>query len=825
MKQCAAVRSPLAGCLGVLTLAMAPVFALAQPTQAADEGDLVLDELLADEAPPAQAAGSAPEPETASAQPEPRPETQATPDEAPLPTIPVAQKPQPVPALKEPRARAGMLEEIVVTATKREANPRDLPASVTALGARELEMRGAQGQEDFLKLIPGVTFTNDTINASRITFRGIGADLNTSNTTGIFLGDVPFDDPILPRVTLDPNPFDFARIEVLKGPQGTLFGGSALNGAVRYVPQDPKLDEWELKTYAQSETVHEGDTGITYGAAVNIPLGDTLAFRLVGFDRRSPGWVDDLQRGLDDVNKVDQRGGRVLGLWQPDERWKISAMAVMQETDIRDSAITDNREGRLSRSNTPRPSPMNTQYDLETLGVQYSFDSFDLLSQTSRSYKEFHADIDVSRIANLMDRPPPLASTVNDNESESFMQELRFTSNNDFSDRWRLLGGAFYRKVTMRENTDLIVLPQVTLPLPPALLTALGQLLPGLGGIVTEDGNFNLARGKADPIIVEEKALFGEVSATFWDSLEVTLGLRAFQAVSDSTVIFSGALAANQSLPQGSLQAVKSGTLEEQGINPKFAVKYQFNEHVSAYGSISRGFRFGGAQVLVGTLSSRAPETYKSDTIWSYEAGLRTQWLDDTLYVDITPFQLDWIDPQLQQADATGVGAYFDNVGGARSRGVELSLRWLTPLPGLAFAFAGSWVDTVTTKPFIANNGEEIEPGTRWPLAAEWQTATTLSYSRDLFGAWIGGSTLSYTTISAAPNTLAYLDEVFGYETLDAVFTLGNQELSGKPEFSLSLVNLTDERGIVSGVNNPQFAKDHAYIRPRALVARLGLSF
>ncbi|MDM4769830.1 TonB-dependent receptor [Solimonas sp. SE-A11] len=791
-----------------------PMTALADSSPATPD-DVLLDELLEP-----QTAGEASGEQDAQAA-----RGESEPPVAPesLPTIPVAARTETVPALKTARAPAGLLEEIVVTATKREANPRDLPGSVTALGAQELEMRGAQGQEDFLKLVPGVTFTNDSINASRITFRGIGADLNTSSTTGVFLGDVPFDDPVLPRVTLDPNPFDFARIEVLKGPQGTLFGGSALNGAVRYVPQEPRLEQWELKTFAQTELVHEGGMGQIYGAAVNIPVGETFALRVVGFDRGSPGWVDDLQRGLDDVNEVEQRGGRVLGLWQPSERWKISGMAVLQETDVLDSAVTDNREGRLSRSNTPKASPTNTRYDLETLGIQYSFERFDLLSQTSRTYKEFHARIDVSRIANLMDRPPPLATTANDNESKSFMQELRFTSNDGFSDRWKLLGGAFYRRLRMVETTDLLT--DVTLPLPPALLQALGRALPGLGGTITENGQVNLVRGNADPIVVEETALFGETTGVFWGSLEVTLGLRAFRAVSDSRVIFSGALAANQTLPNGSLQAVKEGRLEEQGLNPKIAVKYQVNENVGVYGAVSRGFRFGGAQVLVGTLTSRAPDTYKSDTIWSYELGLRTQWLDDTLQIDITPFQLDWIDPQLQQSDSSGVGAYFDNVGGARSRGVELALRYLTPLPGLALAFSGSWVDTVTTKPFTANNGDEIEPGTRWPLAAEWQTAATLSYARPLAGAWNGGGALTYTTISSAPNTLAYLDSVFGYETLDAVLTLGNDAISGRPELSLSLVNLTDERGVVSGVNNPQFAKDHGYIRPRTFVARIGLSF
>ncbi|HVT37257.1 MAG TPA: TonB-dependent receptor, partial [Nevskiaceae bacterium] len=324
-----------------------------------------------------------------------------------VPTIPVQSQAAAEPEPAEAGPRAAQLDEVVVTATKREANPRDLPASVSAVRGEDLEKHGYQGQEDFLKLIPGVTFANDTVTANRITIRGIGADLNTSNTTGVFIGDVPFEDPTLPRVTLDPNPFDLARVEVLKGPQGTLFGGSALNGAVRYVPQDPELGSWEARTFAQYEVVNQGGMAPVAGAAVNVPAGDTLAFRLVGFHRNAAGWVDDLQRHLQDVNTLVQDGGRLMALWQPDGRWKVSAMGVVQDTRVADSSITDNRDGRLSRSDTPQASPINTRYDLETLGVQYSFPAFDILSQTSRTSKHFGGIEDASRIGNLTDNPPP----------------------------------------------------------------------------------------------------------------------------------------------------------------------------------------------------------------------------------------------------------------------------------------------------------------------------------------------------------------------------------------------------------------------------------
>ena len=819
----------LGASLAVGTLLFVSQTSFAQDGSANTENTVELNDLLSNVTTPDAGddkGSSAPSDKPADA---PSTESSATAGaaEQPKPVEIKASETLPIVAVKQaqPSAPQGpRLEEIVVTATKRAENARDLPSSVVALSGADLEQKGAQGQEDFLKLVPGVTFTNDSTTASRITFRGIGADLNTSNTVGVFFGDVPFDDPILPRVTLDPNPFDMARIEVLKGPQGTLFGGSALNGAVRYIPEEPQLGEWSVKTYGQFEDVVSKDTGRSYGGAINVPLGERVAFRVVGFDRKSPGWINDLGRHLDNVNAIDQQGGRALALWRPSDSWKISALATMQRTFIHDTALTDNRDGQLSRSDTPQASPTHTRYDMESIGLQYSFEQFDVLSQTSRTYKNFHAIADGSRIGNAVPSPPPSVTITNDNESTSYMQELRFTSNNNFSDRWKWLGGAFYRRHEMNEISNILA-SSLELPLISTIYPTLADLIPGLGGTVTPSGQINLVQGKADPIIVTDAALFSEVTATFWDDLEVTLGLRAFRAISDSRVLFSGPLAITKTLPQGSTQGVSAGTLIQRGLNPKFAIKYQISDDINIYGSVSKGFRYGGAQVLVGTLTSKAPDTFKSDYIWNYEIGLRTNWLDNTLFFDVTPFYLEWLHPQLQQADASGLGSFFDNVGGAKSTGVEVATRYLTFIPGLEVDFSGSYVNTVTTKKFTASNGDLIQPGTTWPLAAKWQSSSTVSYNHSLWSSWMGGGSVTYTTISSAPNTLNYLDTVFGYKTLDFNLSVRNPEIMSKPELSLTLSNATDTRGLISGVNNPQFPKDHVYIKPRTLLARLSFFF
>ncbi|WP_269620644.1 TonB-dependent receptor [Zhongshania sp. BJYM1] len=711
------------------------------------------------------------------------------------------------------------IEEVIVTATKRDMNLRDIAASINAITGASLESSGAQGQEDFLKVVPGVTFYNDNVNSSRITIRGIGADLNTSNTTGVFIGDVSFEDPVVPRVTLDPNPFDLARVEILKGPQGTLFGGSALNGAVRYIPQEPVLNEWEAKAYYQYESVKFGGSGSSRGAVVNIPLGDTIAVRLLGFERESAGWVDDIGRNLKDVNETEQVGARAMALWQPTEKLRISGMYIEQDTEIRDSAITDNTEGRLSRSNTPQASPQNPRYSLGTIGVQYSFDSFDVVSQTSKTEKKFNAFIDTSRIGNIPN-PPPSVSTINNNRSESISQELRFASNSDSS--WTWLFGGFYRELDLVDDTIILASDSISLGITPETTALLNLLYPG---IVNQNGKVNVARGYADPVEFTETAFFGEITKSFWESLEITLGLRAFKNTSEAKTTFTGLLVATQLATDGRTTRVREGKLDEDGINPKVVVKYTFNDNISLYASATKGFRFGGPQVLIGTFTSESPDLYKSDTLWAYEMGLRTEWFDNTLTFDVTPFQIDWNDPQLQQSDSSGLGSFFDNVGGSQVRGVEVASTYLTPLTGLSITFAGSYVENKTTEPFKDSSGNEIAAGSQWPLAAKKQSATTIAYQHDLFSGWLGKASVTYVTISKAPNTLAYLDEVFGYETIDGQIAFSNENIVGRPEISIVVSNLTDERGIISGINNPQFASDHVYIRPRTVTARLSLSF
>jgi outer membrane receptor protein involved in Fe transport len=684
---------------------------------------------------------------------------------------------------------ATALPDIVVTSNKKEQVLRDIPASISAVDGSTLEATGAQGIEDFLKLVPGVNLIPNEPGATKVTIRGISSELGTNATTGILFGNVSFNDAYFPFVSLDPNPFDLYDVEVMKGPQGTLYGASALNGAVRYVPNRPQLDTLETRYFAQYTQVAEGGAAPTYGVAVNVPVGGDSALRLVGHQRRSPGYVDDVGRGLEDVNDIDQYGVRGLFDWQPGERWAVSLMYLQQDTTFADEAFADNREGRLSRDNTPSANRKTSYYDLADVALQYDFDWASVALEGALVRKRFDEMPDISRLATGEASESTVATTIFFN-SDTTTLELRATSPATGDSPWSWVGGAFWSDQPIDSGFDIFTAPSLLAP-----STTLGH--------------------QRSDVTVTEEALFADVTRQLWQEWEVSLGLRGYRTTSGGTGAASGPL-------YGGAENVNQGEVAEDGVNPKASVRWQATESVQAYTLVSRGFRVGGIQPTASGLSTDIPKSFKSDTIWNYEAGVRTEWLEGLLRADLTAFHEDWDKPQLAQRDPDNpnpVATYYDNVGGARSDGADLALHWRTPLEGLSTIASAAYARTETTVPFTTASGVDTEPGTTWPYAPRWQTAATVAYDVPLWAAWQLHGALTHTSISKAYTTLAHDITVFGYDQLDALVRLADSAAKW-PALSLGATNLLDERGITQHtLTGP--ANDVSYVRPRAITVRL----
>lgn len=697
----------------------------------------------------------------------------------------------PVPDAAEPPPAEDSTElpDMVVTTHKKEQVLRDIPASIAAIDGAALEASGAQGMEDFLRWVPGVTLMPNEPGATKVTIRGISSELGTNATTGVLFGNVSFNDAYFPFVGLDPNPFDLYDVEVLKGPQGTLYGASALNGAVRYVPNRPELGRFETRWFAQYARVGEGGAAPTYGAAVNIPLGSDAdkAVRIVAHRRESPGYTDDVGRGLEDVNEVAQYGVRALAAWQVTDRVALSLMALRQDTEFDDDGFADNREGRLERDNTPLPNPKTSVYELANAALQVDFDALTVTLEGATVVKHFGEAPDISRLATGEASTSTVPTTIFFN-SDTNTVELRAASPAEATGPWSWVAGAFWSDQPIDSGYDIY---------------ANGPLGPSVAGHQRSD------------VTVTERAVFADVTRLLGEAWEVSLGARGYKTTSGGVAIASGPL-------YGGTENRNEGVVEEDGVSPKASVRWLASDAVQAYALASRGFRVGGIQPTASALSTSIPRSFRSDSIWNYELGVRTQWLGDSLRADLTAFHEDWDEPQLAQRDPNNpnpVATYYDNVGGAKSDGAELSVVWRTPLEGLTATVGAAGARTVTTVPFTTASGVDTQPGTPWPYAPRWQTATTLAYDRPLWEGWQARAVATHTLVSRAWTTLANDVGVYDYEQVDLLFSAG--PLAGPwPEFSVGATNLLDERGINQNTFTGE-ASDVTYARPRTFMVRI----
>jgi iron complex outermembrane receptor protein len=715
---------------------------------------------------------------------------------APMLTVPSVYSQTEGDAVSSDEIRRNVLEEVLVTATKRTESARDIPQSISVFSGDMLESSGVQSVTEIVKMTPGVNFFSDGQRAAQVTVRGISSTLDQNQTTGTIFGNVSLTDPYLQLVTLDPNPFDLQSVEVLKGPQGTLFGAAALGGAVRYVPESPVFGVWESKYYAQYTEVSEGGGAPIFGAMLNMPLGDseTLALRIVAVERKDPGYVDDLRSGESDVNTLEQSGYRGILGWKPSDAWDIKLTYIKQTISSPNSGLTDNRDGRLERSFLFRPNSTDNQFELANLSVSYTFDWATLTADTAVIKKEVFFQQDQTRVLNQgADEAGEGLNLLVFNTTDITSHELRLTSNPDWSSKWSYVGGVFF-------NTEDYI-AKINLPFGPALTPI--ELFPVNAGTIDVDAEVN------------EISFFFDVSLALNESFKIGLGGRYYQTESGGTSERTGLLFTGTS-PNNS-------GVDEEGFSPKVSLTWNINDDYMTYFSAARGFRVGGVQpgVVTAIAESEAPKTFLSDTLDSYEVGFRLSLFESTLFLDGAVFFLDWTDTQTRvTSPSDGLSNYFTNVGGVESSGAELAIQWLLPISGFTLNVGVAYTDTYTTEDFEVSDSLTIKAGTPFPQAPLWQTATTLAY--DYEGDYLNARAgLSHTFLDGARASISSDRQIYDYQQYDATVTFSLPYYSWLPELSLIGSNLTDERGI-----GYEDANDGViYIRPRALTLRISGSF
>ena len=639
-------------------------------------------------------------------------------------------------------------EEIVVTAQKREELLRDVPQSVTAITEETLERLQADSFEDYVGRVPGMVATGEQAGNSRLVLRGLNNE-GIGAAVATYVDETPFGSSTglvnAAALALDLDPFDVERVEVLRGPQGTLYGANSMAGLIKFVTRDPSFDAYELRVRATGESTDGGDESWGARVAANIPLGNQAGLRISGFQRSTGGFIDTVQdingNGVidpgeprsDDTNSLDTSGARATFLLQATDDLSIRLSATVQDVESADF-------GSIPYNVTPGPPAPNRQVAGPTHGDLLALADFPNPSDTTYRILNGTVNWDLgwaslvsSSSYGELDQFRLLGDNLirqnNEVMQEKFTQEFRLVSPTSDGLEWML--GFFYT-----EEDGLIHQEQNFA----GLLDAVG-FTPVLAGIfgITEDDVRAQALILADlDSEYSETAWFGEATYHFTPQFDVTLGARYSENEQefDQRITNTPISAFLFGLGDGGSDSSEDVTTYS------FSPRLRLNEHTMIYGRVASGFRPGGPNII--GLGTSIPPSYEADTLVNYEVGIKSDLFNNLLRFDAAIFHIDWDNIQLLFAEEIAPNNFVSgnaNGGTAVSQGVEWSTT-LTPIEGLSIAWTGAYTDAHLDGEPPELAALRMENGDQLPFSPEWSSSIDIDFEWTAFGtttAYVGG--------------------------------------------------------------------------------------
>lgn len=704
-------------------------------------------------------------------------------------------------------------EDIVVTAQKREQRLIDVPQSVSVVSGEALENIQATNFSDYLKLIPGLQLTQTTPGFGRLVLRGVNTG-GVASTVAVYQDETTFGSSsgLVNGAILagDFDTFDVERIEVLRGPQGTIYGASSMGGVLKYVTRKPELGAFELRARGSVEATKGGDESYLGSAVVNVPLGDALAFRASGFYRDFGGFIDSIGTGSSDVesniNSSKSYGGRASVLFKPSDSFSIQLAAYLQnlKTDASGSVDSDPTTGRtlygrLSQSQFV-PEFTDVRYRVYSAVADADLGFANLVSATSYSTlsQSFRGDL-TTQFGGLIEA---IFGTPNDffqgqlTRVRRFAQEVRLQSPENDSFEW-LVGGYYTREKGVIDQTFNAVQP--------------GTLTPVAGlpllGVATINSRYR------------EVAGFANATIHLGERFDLTFGGRYSDNKQSAVQVSDGVLAGGPNV----LPVARSS---EDVFTFSVAPKFEISDQASIYARVAKGFRPGGPNIL----APGAPAdlgTYSSDSLISYEFGVKAETVDRSFSIDIAAFHIDWKDIQVF-GQVNNFGINF-NGGKAKSEGLEFTTT-LRPTQGLSFSLNGAYTNAKLkddTPPQVGGLS-----GDRLPYTPKYSIGANADYEWELGGettAYVGASIRSLSKQPAAYD-FAFRSANGRQRYLPAYEVVDLRAAVDFGQYSLELYakNLTDSEGKTSleaPANIPLGAAGTGVIRPRTIGVTLTAGF
>jgi iron complex outermembrane receptor protein len=734
-------------------------------------------------------------------------------------------------------------ETIIVTATRRELSVQDIPLNIAAFDGSLLEEREISDLAELGRSVPGLyVIDQGKRSANSIVVRGLNLNPFQSaeflgngggDVVATYVGEVPL------YIDLDLN--DVERVEVLLGPQGTLYGAGTLGGAIRYIPRKPQFDDTNVEARGSAFALSQSDSmGYRGGATFNVPLGDNLAFR-ASIDRYDdPGFIDTpylvRQAGIsdpepnspalvaanlyrdEDVDGEETSSARIALRWQPGDNVDTTFTYHRQNMDV--SGRTQNHRVSfgtgLYESATRYPEPSERTNELLSAEVVADLGFAELTSATGWSKYDERGRRDQTDLLLTLEYsyeafPTFSAFTREIEKEETFTQEIRLVSKGTGKINW--IGGLFFQDFEQPDGDSREFTPEYDAY---------------LGGSRPDDLEYISVLYED----LTEKALFGEIGFQITDRWDVTIGARyydfSFNTLGDqdtplANTIFFGA-------PPNSINLnLQPTTLDDSGSLFKFNTSYRFNDDVLGYFTISEGYRFGAANGIAACDPNAGPTQnvcatpeeyqYFPDTTTNYELGLRSQWADGRLTLNGALYYIDWQDPQLASVTLSGSQPITKNGEGAETSGIELSLdAEVTDRFNLGMSYSHSKAELTEVAPGLireftppgfgpGGNYDGLDavylagqPGDRLPGSPEDQATVYLGYEWTLSSRW--DLKFNYG-ISAIGDVITTTGLRGGGETLGG-FSLHHASavFSGGPwEFTVYAQNLLDKYA-VTGVRS-----------------------
>ncbi|TAM23968.1 MAG: TonB-dependent receptor [Rhodanobacter sp.] len=620
------------------------------------------------------------------------------------------------------------LSTIIVTADKRSEPLQYVPMAVSVLTQDQLSRQSATSFADYVAQVPGLNAISSGEGWTQLVLRGITSGSHQPNATvGTYIDDTPYGSSTIyaagSMLTPDIDPSDVQRIEVLHGPQGTLYGSNTLGGLIKFVTTPPDTTQASAHADVDVNSVSGGGSGFGSHAMVNIPLvADTLGLRVNAYARTDPGYIDNVSTGQSEVNKAEVRGGRAQVLWTPNDKVSVRFSALAQNLSSNgvanggidlDPATLQPVYGWNKQARAAGTGLFKVKYRLYDLSVKADFGWAKLVSTSSYGTLRLNENVDNTALYGPLLNP--MFGLSNGGYAEvqpialnKVTQELRLQSPEDQTWEWRT--GLFFTHERTVDQQDMATFDATT-GTPIALPT--------------------IAHVSVGPALFTEWAGYGDLTWHPTSKLSVLVGARYSNDRTTYSQTSTGLLIGDTDFTSRSSDHPVTYL-----VNPS----YKFTDNVMAYVRVASGFRPGGANVGVSP-GLGAPLTFEPDKLVNYELGLKTMMLDGRMSLDVDAFYIDWSKVQLTSV-VGGIG-FLSNGGKAISQGFEASWR-LHPLRGLTLWSNASYTDASLAKDNPTGSVYGLK-GNPLPYVPKWSANLGADYNFPM-GSWSGfvGGNFSY---------------------------------------------------------------------------------